>query len=66
MKNQTAGTDALVSADAVSERLGMSNEWVYSAARRGVIPSVRIGGALRFDMAAIDLYIEENTREALA
>ncbi len=42
--------------DEVAKALGMSRTWVYEHAESGELPSLRLGGALRFDPEAIRLY----------
>jgi excisionase family DNA binding protein len=37
----------------VARALKASRSWVYSKAARGELPSLRVGGMLRFDPAAI-------------
>lgn len=37
----------------VAELLGVTRACVYRWARRGVVPSLRIGGALRFERGAV-------------
>jgi len=47
---QPPGTgEGLLDSRAMSERLGVSEEQVEALARRGEIPSVRVGRYLRFD-----------------
>lgn len=36
--------------------LRMSRSWVYARAEDGTLPSVRIGGSLRFEPQAIQLF----------
>jgi excisionase family DNA binding protein len=46
----------------VANRLGVSRAWVYDAAKRGRIPSIRIGGEegpLRFVPEDLDLWIDD-------
>jgi excisionase family DNA binding protein len=52
-------THQLRDADHVARRLGVPKTWVYGAARRGELPSVRCGRYRRFDDRDIDRYIEE-------
>ena len=40
----------------VAQALGMSRAWVYEHAASGELPSLRIGGAIRFDPEAIRAY----------
>ena len=46
----------------VAHQLGVSRAWVYQAAKRGRIPSIRIGGEegpLRFVPEDIELWIDD-------
>ena len=40
--------------------LGLSVDTVYKMARLRELPSVKVGRALRFDVEALDLYIEQH------
>lgn len=37
--------------------LGMSESWVYTAARSGVLPAIRLGRAVRFDPATLRAWV---------
>jgi excisionase family DNA binding protein len=37
----------------VARALKVSRSWIYAKAERGELPSLRVGGMLRFDPAAI-------------
>lgn len=37
--------------------LGMSESWVYTAARSGVLPSIRLGRAVRFDPGTLRAWV---------
>lgn len=41
--------------------LGLEEDTVYKKARLRQIPSVKVGRALRFDMKALERFIEEHT-----
>lgn len=59
----------LIGPTACARKLGVSRSWVYTAAREGRIPSVRLGGPqgpLRFDEAAIDAWIESGAGAPVA
>lgn len=45
---------AAFSVSEAAQYLGISESWVYKAARRGVIPSVKIGGKVMLPIAAIE------------
>jgi excisionase family DNA binding protein len=46
----------------VAHALGVSRTWVYEHAASGQLPSLRIGGGLRFDPEAIRSYAFEQRR----
>ena len=43
----------------VAELLGESREYVYTLARQGILPSVRLGRKVKFSQDAIERFIEE-------
>jgi len=47
----------LWTAKQVAEHLNVHRNWVYEAAATGDIPVIRFGGNLRFDPAAIRLWL---------
>ncbi len=48
-----------------SQYLGLETATVYRKARLREIPSVKVGRALRFDVKALERYIEQHTIETL-
>ena len=50
-------TDALWTVDDVAKFLNTSTSWVYQARRRGVLPSLKIGSAVRFHPDAIRAWV---------
>lgn len=48
----------------LAQRLGVSYERARQMGRRAEVPTVRIGKLIRHDPAAVERWIEENTREA--
>lgn len=56
--------DSLLTADDVAELLTLPRSWVYEQARKGLIPTVKLGRYYRFRRAALEAWIAE--REALA
>jgi len=56
--------DRLISVKELMRLLGVSRSWVYDAAARGIIPSIRVGSMLRFDMNAIRAWLarQQNVR----
>ncbi|RQD72686.1 MAG: DNA-binding protein [Tindallia sp. MSAO_Bac2] len=47
----------LLNVQDVSEMLGENVDWVYRAAREGIIPSVRLGRKVKFSEEAITEFI---------
>ena len=43
----------LIRAEELAQRLGVSESLVYRLARQGKIPSYKVGGNWRFDLAAV-------------
>lgn len=56
--------DRLINVKELMRLLGVSRSWVYDAAARGIIPSIRVGSMLRFDMSAIRAWLaqQQNSR----
>jgi excisionase family DNA binding protein len=50
----------------VAARLGVTTGRVYQLIRAGVIPALRIGGALRIPTAAWDEWLEQQRRQAMS
>jgi excisionase family DNA binding protein len=50
--------EKLRDADYVAERLGVPRSWVYRAARRDALPSIRCGRYRRFDERDIEHWID--------
>ena len=62
--NETVGR-RLINVEEAAQYLGIEVVTVYKKARLREIPSVKIGRALRFDVKALNRYIEQNTIEAV-
>lgn len=52
-------TGRLLDAKAIAERLGVPESWVRESARSGSIPCVRLGRYVRFDLADVERWLEE-------
>jgi excisionase family DNA binding protein len=50
----------LLNVEEAARYLGLSVDTVYKMARLRELPSVKVGRALRFDVEALDLYIEQH------
>ena len=55
-------SDRLLDAAAIAERLGVPKTWVLESARSGVMPCVRLGRYVRFDLADVERWLEECKR----
>ncbi len=52
--------EAMWTADQVAEFLGVSKAWVYAAARRGALPSLRLSGqTIRFVPDTMRAFVKE-------
>lgn len=49
----------LLTAEEVAARLQVPTGWVYAAARRGELPSVRLGRYVRFRAEALERWLAE-------
>ena len=48
-----------------AEYLGIAMDTVYRMARLRGLPSVKVGRALRFDVVALERYVEQHTIETI-
>ena len=55
----------LINVEEAAQYLGLKAATVYKKTSMREIPFVKIGHALRFDVKALDRYIEQNTIEAI-
>ncbi len=51
--------ERLITVKELMRLLGVSRSWVYDAAARGTIPSIRVGSMLRFDTRAIRAWLAQ-------
>jgi excisionase family DNA binding protein len=51
----------LLKPEEAARYLGLEVDTVYKKSRLRELPSVKVGGALRFDVIALERYIEEHT-----
>lgn len=51
----------LHTADELATLLNVPATWLYRAAREGSIPHVRLGRYVRFDLAAVERWLAEQT-----
>ena len=62
--NEIVGKRLLNVAEA-AEYLGLQIDTVYKKSRLRELPSVKVGRALRFDVVALDSYVEQHTIETI-
>ena len=55
----------LLNAREAAEYLGIAVDTVYRMARLRELPSVKVGRALRFDVVALERYVEQHTIETI-
>jgi excisionase family DNA binding protein len=55
----------LLNVEEAAEYLGLQADTVYRKARLRELPSVKVGRALRFDVEALERFIEEHTIETI-
>lgn len=48
-----------------AEYLGLQVDTVYKKSRLRELPSVKVGSALRFDVVALNRYVEQHSRKNL-
>jgi excisionase family DNA binding protein len=58
--NETVGK-RLLNVGEAARYIGLEVDTVYKKARLRELPSVKVGRALRFDVQALDRYIEKHT-----
>ena len=65
--NGNRGAGRLLTADDVADVLGVPRTFVYALARRGALPTVRVGERyVRFRTQALDLWIEQQETNRIA
>ena len=55
-------TERLLTANEVAELLSVPVSWVRESTRSGAMPCVRLGRYVRFDLAAVEAWLEECRR----
>lgn len=55
----------LLKVEEAAQYLGLEVDTVYKKARLREVPSVKVGRALRFDLMALERFIEEHTLETI-
>ena len=64
LSNETVGK-RLLNVKEAAQYLGLEVDTVYKKARLRELPHVKVGRALRFDVKALERYIETNTKPIL-
>jgi excisionase family DNA binding protein len=62
--NEVVGRRLLTPGEAAAY-LGLKLDTVYKKARLRELPSVKVGRSLRFDVVALNRYVEQHTRKHL-
>ncbi|MBZ5636063.1 MAG: helix-turn-helix domain-containing protein [Acidobacteriia bacterium] len=55
----------LLNVEEAAQYLGLQVDTVYKKARLRELPSVKVGRSLRFDVVALERYVEQHTIQAL-
>lgn len=63
MEDDCKEKEGLVPISAVARQLGLSKPLVYYLAKRGELPSIKFGKAVRFDLKDVEEYIREHRRK---
>ncbi len=62
--NEVVGKRLLTPREAAAY-LGLAKDTIYKKARLRELPSVKVGRSLRFDLRALERFVEQNTIETL-
>ncbi len=62
--NRAVGKRLLTAREAAAY-LGLAEDTIYKKARLRELPSVKVGRSLRFDLRALERFVEQNTIETL-
>ena len=62
--NRAVGKRLLTAREAAAY-LGLAEDTIYKKARMRELPSVKVGRSLRFDLKALERFVEQNTIETL-
>jgi excisionase family DNA binding protein len=65
MRSNKSVGKRLLNVRETAQYLGLQEDTVYKKARLRELPSVKVGRALRFDVVALDRYVEQHTIETL-
>ena len=59
-------TERLLTAREVADRLGLTTETVLVWVRRGELPAIRLGRAIRFREDELDAWLEQRSTDRIA
>ncbi len=62
-KDRNGAISELLTAEVVARRLNLSRQHVYTMAASGELPSIKFGGAVRFDSRDVEEFIERHRRQ---
>ena len=65
VSNGFIGRRRLLNVREAAQYLGLEVDTVYKKARLREVPSVKVGRALRFDVKALERFIDEHTIETI-
>ncbi len=65
MRSNKSVGKRLLNVRETAQYLGLQEDTVYKKARLRELPSVKVGRALRFDVVALDRYVEQHTIKTL-
>src|SRR5438552_19033461 len=65
MRSNEIVSKRLLTVREAAQYLGLQEDTIYKKARMRELPSVKVGRALRFDVVALDRYVEQHTIETL-
>ena len=65
MRSNERVSKRLLTVQEAAQYLGLQEDTMYKKARLRELPSVKVGRSLRFDVVALDRYVEQHTIETL-
>lgn len=65
MRSNERVSKRLLTVREAAQYLGLQEDTMYKKARLRELPSVKVGRSLRFDVVALDRYVEQHTIETL-
>lgn len=62
-RKQDAPPRAVITAQEVADMIGVHVQWVYKETRRGRIPHIRLGRAIRYRPESIEQWLADSERQ---